>query len=120
MAGKDISAAGAAITADSTNAGVITIGSTTPFRAKAICWLSGTALASQKCIITEVTDATHLKVRLLPDQVTIGTGSPLTGGTVRNLGDFAPKYTNSDVSLYTLAANSRIDMDRQLIYDEPR
>lgn len=74
----------------------------------------------QRVKITEITDATHLKVKVLADT---GLALNLVGGGlsgVRNLGDFAPKYTNSDISAHTTALVGRIDQEPQFLYDEPR
>jgi hypothetical protein len=129
MAGRDVAAASAAFTANGGTDGSITMASTTAFRKNAKCWLTSSGQPSLKVIITEVTDATHLKVRSIPDQLTLmtaaqigsapgGSGGPVA--TVRHLGDFAPKYGTTDISAYTLAQTAKIDQESQFIYDEPR
>lgn len=119
MAGKDVAAVGADFTSDGTSAGLVTVASTTPFRESAVCWLSGTALPSIKVKIIQIIDGTTMKVRKLPDDLALDLTSGGVKG-VRILGDFAPKYGTSDISAYTTTATAHIDMEQQLIYDEPR
>jgi hypothetical protein len=193
MPGKDLPAVGANFTTNGTNAGVVTVASTTAFRANALGWVSsknftlnysarnatafagtvtggtsgatavvisdslagggggagtltlstvvgtfqaaetitaGAASATasgaqtvgtatmQRVKITEITDSTHLKVRGLADTGLTLNVNGVAG--VRNLGDFAPKYTLTDISAHTTALAGRIDQDQQFIYDEPR
>lgn len=120
MAGKDVAAFGAALTADGTTDGSLTFAATANFRKGRTGWLKDGNSPSQKCLITEITSATVIKVKFVPDQMSIGTGAPLTGGTVRNLGDFAPNYGTSDCSAYTVAQSARFDMEPGFVYDEPR
>jgi hypothetical protein len=113
MAGKDIAASGAVFTANGGTDGTITVASTTPFRAKARAWVSDANSPSVEVIITEITDSTHLKVRLVtpppaasPDQAPAYALNALNYGT-------------SDMSAYTTAQTARIDMPSQFIYNEP-
>lgn len=133
MAGKDVAAAGAAFTANGGTDGSITMTSTTPFRKGQKGWITSSGQPSLKVIITEITDATHLKVRAIPDQLTPltaaqsagvasagGVAGPMNTSNVRHLADFAPKYGTTDISAYTLAQTARIDCEQQFIYDEAR
>lgn len=120
MAGKDVAAFGAALTANGGTDGSLTFAATANFRKGRTGWLTDANSPAQKCLITEIVSATVIKVKFLADQIVIGTGSPLTGGTVRNLGDFAPNYGTSDCSNYTTAQSARFDMEPGFVYDEPR
>lgn len=113
MAGKDIAAAGAAFTANGGSDGTITVASTTPYRAKARAWVSSSGQPSKEVVITEVTDSTHLKVRLVtPPPASAPDQAPAYALNALN-------YGTSDMSAYTTAQTARIDMPPQFIYNEP-
>ena len=111
MAGKDILGAGAALTADGTSDGSITVASTTPFRETARAMLSDNDSPHREVIIVQIVSATVMKVRFVtpdpvaPDQAPRYALNPLN-------------YGFSDVSAYTVAQSARIDMPNQFIYNE--
>lgn len=112
MAGKDIAAAGAALSADGTADGSVTVASTTPFRAKARAMIVDNNTAAVEVIIAEIVSATVMKLRLVVP----------TAGTVGqepNLGLRGPNYGFSSMAAYTVAQSARIDMPQQFIYNEP-
>lgn len=120
MAGKDVAAFGAALTANGGADGSLTFAATANFRKGRIGWLKDDNSPSQKCLITEITSGTVIKVKFLADQLAIPSGATQAGGETRQLGAFAPNYGGSDCSNYTTAQNARFDMEPGFVYDEPR
>jgi hypothetical protein len=120
MAGKDVSAFGAALTSDGTSDGSLTFAATANFRKGRTGWLKDNNSPSQKCLITEITSATVIKVKFVADQLAVPVGALQTGGETRQLGAFAPNYGTSDCSAYTVAQSARFDMEPGFVYDEPR
>lgn len=112
MAGKDIAAAGAALTANGGSDGSVTVASTTPFRAKARAWLSDANSPSAEVVIVQIDSATVMRVRFATPAV-----AALGQGVAQVLNPL--NYGFSDVSAYTTAQTARIDMPAQFIYNEP-
>lgn len=126
MAGKDIAAAGAAFTSDGDTGGVgqITIGSTTPFRAKARAMVSDGNSPSVEVIIQQIVSATVLLVKLATPQPAAPLGGTINGAVFgdqgpRNYGLYGVNYGGSSMAAYTVAQSARIDMPQQLIVNEP-
>lgn len=121
MAGKDVAAFGAVLTANGGTDGSLTFAATAAFRKGRLGWLKDDNSPSLKCIITEVVSGTVIKVRAVPDQLVLGTSAQ--GGGVaetRQLGAFTPNYGTTDCSAYTTAQNARFDQEPGFVYDEPR
>lgn len=97
MAGRDVQAAGALLTADGTSSGYITVLNSLPFRIGARAWLSATGVTKREIIIVAVSIGGQIGVRYVD--------APGTG----------VNYGLSDVSVYTIALAARIDMPAQLI-----
>lgn len=112
MAGKDIAAAGAALTADGTADGSVTVASTTPFRAKARAFIRDNNTPAVEVIIVEIVSATVMRLRL-------ASPVPADLGQEPNLGLRGQNYGASDMSAFTVAQSARIDMPAQFIYNEP-
>lgn len=120
MAGKDVAAFGAALTANGGADGSLTFSATTNFRKGRTGWLTDANSPSQKCLITEIVSATVIKVKFVADQLAVPSGALQTGGETRQLGAFTPNYGGSDCSAYTTAQSARFDMEPGFVYDEPR
>ena len=88
-------AVAALMTVNATAAGIVTVADTSPFYCGAKVALSGDALESVSGIITDISDATHMGVRL--DHTKDGSVS----------------YGRSDLSAFTIAKNSKISMPAQ-------
>jgi hypothetical protein len=99
----------AAVTADSTPGGVITIASNTPFVKGAIAYLNGTGLPTLTVMITEIIATTKIGVRAIQER---GSTNPV------NQKVSGPNYGNSDTSLYTLAAASSITQPAQALFGD--
>lgn len=124
MAGKDIAAAGAALTADGTADGSITVASTTPFRAKARAFIRDNNSAAVEVIIAEIVSATVMKLRFAPTTPARPDSQTINGAVYGDQGPYnyglrGPNYGFSDMSGFTVAQSARIDMPAQFIYNEP-
>lgn len=96
----------AAITADSTNKGVITIASTANVFVGAICQLSkADASKADQIQVMKVLTATTLQARICSDQ-----------NGARN---YTGNYGYSDLSAYTLATNCIFQQNSQIVRVEP-
>lgn len=101
MPSIDIPAASADITVNTTAAGIVTVASTTAFYPGAEAWLSGAALTSVRVLILKILSATTMQCRALLE----------AGSNVNTL-----SYGGgSDLSAFTAAAPSRIDMPGQAV-----
>jgi hypothetical protein len=99
---------GEAVAVNTTAAGVITVASTVPYFVGAYAYLSDNAAHNQCVLITQILTATTMRARAIPD---VNSGS-----NVNNL-SFG---VGSDLSAYTTAAASRIDMPAQVVrVDQP-
>ena len=115
MAGKDIPAAGAALTADGTADGSVTVASTTPFRAKAVGWINDNNSPALEVQVVEIVSATVMRLRALPARRAMNQYDK-----AGQVGLAGPNYGSSDMSAYTVAQSARVDFPAQFIYDEPR
>lgn len=100
MAGRDVQAAGALLTADGTASGYVTVLNSLPFRVGAHAWLSATGVTAREVIIASVSTNGQIGVRYVD--------SPGTG----------PNYGLSDVSAYTVALVARFDMPTQFVDED--
>lgn len=101
MPSISVPAAGAALTANGTAVGLVTVADTTPFYAGALAWLSCNTPANMHVRITKILSATTMTVAMVLD----------SGSNVNNL-----SYAQgSDISAFTTAATARIDMPEQLV-----
>lgn len=101
MAGTLVANNTAALTANGTTAGVVTVANSALFPAGSICWLNGDALDSVKVKVIKILSATTLSVRIIPEP---------------SLNEQIPLYGQvSDISAYTTAKNSRINVEQQVI-----
>ena len=100
MAGKLVAANTAALTANGTAAGVVTVADTTLFPAGSICYLYADTQTSVCVKVIKVTAATTLVVRIVPNpQILI-----------------APTYGNSsDVSAFTTVRNAKLNCEQQVV-----
>lgn len=100
MAGTLVAANTAALTANATAAGVVTVANTALFPAGSICFLSGDTQTSVRVKVIKVTSATTLVVRIVPYPEML----------------VAPTYGNaSDVSNFTTARNSKLHCEQQVV-----
>lgn len=97
MAGRDVQAAGALLTADGTTSGYVTVLSSLPFRVEAHAWLSATGVLAREVIIASISTNGQIGVRYID--------APGTGAN----------YGLSDASAYTVALGARLDMPAQLV-----
>lgn len=97
---------GELLAANATSAGVLTVVATAPYYVGCTAYLSTTSGLNQAVLITQIVDATHLRARAISD----------VGSNVNTL-----SYAmGSDLSAYTVAAGSRIDMPAQVArVDQP-
>ena len=100
MAGKDVGAASAALTADGTADGYITVADNTPFYKGADCFLAK-AGSQVEVIITEIAAAGKIGLQLKRAYGVLN----------------SPNYGRSDMSAYTLAAGWSIFQPSQFIYN---
>lgn len=114
MAGRLIKAARqTAITA--ANTGIITCGSTAGFYERAFAWLKDSGQPGVKVQIVEVTDATHLKVRIVPMDGGIAfSGNAGTAVDESDIQGTGPNYGVSDISDYN---GGSISQPEQLVYN---
>jgi len=90
---------GEAVPANVTSAGVVQVASSTPYYVGCTAYLSDTTGKNKTVLITKIVDATHIQVRALLDD----------GSNVNSL-----SYAmGSDLSAFTLANGTRIDMPAQ-------
>src|SRR5258706_3531156 len=103
MAGKDVAATGAALTADGDTGGVgqITVASTTTFRAKAHAYVGDDNSTPVEVIIVDIVSATIMKVRLVFK----------ADGLTRNPGS----YGYSTMAAFTTGQNERTDIPSQFV-----
>lgn len=118
MAGKDLPAFGQALTANGSSAGILTVASTSGFRVGSRCNLSSTTVAGVEVIVTEVTDATHVKARLATPQKS-NTSTVLYGSDQNWKLNPVSYRLGNDFSAYLTADSARLDAAQQLIYNEP-
>lgn len=104
----------AAFTADGTTLGVVTIADTTPFYKGAEAFLINTAGSAKRCKIMKITDATHLEVLLIPDDI----GHDASGNFASTAASWIG-YGRSDISTYTVASGAKISQPAQLVRVEP-
>lgn len=103
MAGRIAKDIGAAITG-ATNAGVITMASTTDFLAGARAWITNAGQTNRLVRINAILSATTLSVRFDFDPLAVS-GTATAGG---------PSYGNSDISAYN---GGRLDQFAQPIWN---
>lgn len=97
----------AAVTADSTALGVITIASTTNVYVGAICQISvGAGTTADQIQVTKILSATTLQARIC--------SSNTTGART-----YTGNYGSSNLSAYTLAASSYFYQNSQIVRVEP-
>lgn len=102
-----VKAASAAVTADSTAAGIVTVADATPFSIGAYAFLNGTGLPTITVKIVSLPAVGKIGVRLVPDPRPTDNPFPLPLPT--------PNYGFSNVSAYTLAAGSKISQSSQYV-----
>lgn len=101
MSAISIAPAGAAATADSTAAGVVTVADTSPFYPGAQAWLSSDS-ANKRVLIAKVLSATTMQLRILPDDDSAANA-------------VGPSYGFSNLAAFTTALHTRIDMPEQVV-----
>lgn len=97
--------ASAALTANGTSAGVVTVASTTPFYAGAEAFVKDDNSTGVKVIITRLLSSTTMQCRPLLDA-----DEPLEAQ--KNAMNYA---AGGDLSAYTTAQNARIEMPSQVV-----
>jgi len=110
MAGTEMAAIGALLTANGTAAGVVALATTAGWKVGTRAFISDDNSTHREVIVIEVTDATHLVVRFTSPVP----NSPDQGP---NLGYNGMNYGVADVSGFTTALNARIDAWKQFVYN---
>jgi hypothetical protein len=119
MAATYVPRAYAAVTADTTLTGVVTVGSTTPFQKGAICYLNGTGQPGVEVKVVAILSATTMSVRATRAKGTLPPWDISFAGTAQPAGTQAPSYgTNGPWAGYTLANGTSITQPSQQVFGD--
>lgn len=105
MPSIEASAATAALSANGSADGTITVADTTIFYPGATAWLSNSTPANKRVLILKIVDSTHLKAKAILDSGSDATNLNYLGG--------------SDFTAFTTALGARLSMPRQVVAIDP-